>query len=253
MCSTGKHWKIKDVSKMKGNKNALGSIRTETSKQKNREWHLQHYTFENHKKDCSCSFCKAKRGEYKGKNNPFYGKRHPDELKEKWRKTRKDKPRPGNPENWGGWKQTIKTRKAISKNNASNIPEIKEKNKKWHIEHPNKRFSGTIIEKKIEVELKNRGFIRNKDYYCNKDIKGIANVDFYLPEHKIVIECDGCYYHNCLIHFPESHKTTREADKQKTKKLEKAGYKVYRFWEHEINKSPEECIKQIKIQNEKFF
>lgn len=32
----------------------------------------------NHKSDCQCPYCKTKRGELKGKDNPMYGKRSPN-------------------------------------------------------------------------------------------------------------------------------------------------------------------------------
>lgn len=38
-----------------------------------------------HKENCPCSFCKAKRGELIGKNNPFYGRHHTEESKQKSR------------------------------------------------------------------------------------------------------------------------------------------------------------------------
>lgn len=39
----------------------------------------------NHKPDCQCSWCKAKRGETKGEKNNFYGKHHTRESKDKLR------------------------------------------------------------------------------------------------------------------------------------------------------------------------
>ena len=118
------------------------------------------------------------------------------------------------------------------------------KMRKWHLKYPNRKFSNTKIEQKIAEELTKRGIC----FQQNKGLKNIANVDFFLPDFNIVIEADGCFYHNCLIHYPEYHKETRKADKRKTKKLIKEGFKVYRFWEHEINKSPEECIDRLKIK-----
>jgi len=62
--------------------------------------------------------------------------------------------------------------------------------------------------------------------------------DFFLPNNNILIECDGDFWHN--------------SDKQKRKDINRdlrasfAGYKTLRFWEHEINKEPERCIKIIK-------
>lgn len=46
---------------------------------------------EGHKKEvCQCYVCRAIKGECFGKNNSFYGKRHSEETKEKWRRTRND-------------------------------------------------------------------------------------------------------------------------------------------------------------------
>jgi len=123
----------------------------------------------------------------------------------------------------------------------------------WNINHPNRKFSSTSIELKIREELEKRGFRKDVDYYCNVGLCKIANVDIYLPAFKIVIECDGCYYHNCLDHFPNEHKETREADERKTRILMYNGFNVYRFWEHEINESAEKCIDKIKIQNYERF
>jgi len=58
-------------------------------------------------------------------------------------------------------------------------------------------------------------------------------------EPNIVIECDGDYWHN--------REDIKKKDLTKNKDLIENGYKIYRFWEHEINRSPELCINKIKI------
>lgn len=63
-------------------------------------------------------------------------------------------------------------------------------------------------------------------YLQNHPLDKIANVDFYIPHKKLVIECDGDYWHN----LPG----VQENDRRKTLQLEAKGYKVLRFWEHEI-------------------
>ena len=45
----------------------------------------------NHKKDCICGVCQAKRGETKGKNNPFYGKQHTEKTKQKMKENQTDR------------------------------------------------------------------------------------------------------------------------------------------------------------------
>lgn len=123
------------------------------------------------------------------------------------------------------------------------------KNKEWHLNNPNKKFKDTGIELKIEEELINHGLIKNVDFYKNVSLYGVANVDFYIPEHNIVIECDGCYWHRCPIHHLEDLWNRRSKDAIKTSILVKNGINVYRFWEHEINESPENCINKVTCLN----
>lgn len=90
---------------------------------------------------------------------------------------------------------------------------------------------GTSIELKVEKELINR----NIEYNKNFPLLNIANVDFYLPNYNIVIQCDGCYWHNCLIHRPLGNIGSRDKDEKQDLKFEEEGIEVYRLWEHEIN------------------
>ena len=118
-----------------------------------------------------------------------------------------------------------------------------QKQRESHLNNPNKVFKDTKIELKMEAELKRRNINYEKQYPLCK----VARVDFYLPEYKIVIQCDGCYWHNCLIHYPTYHIDKRKIDRKKDAILTSNGYKIYRFWEHEINKNVEECVEKLKI------
>ena len=59
-------------------------------------------------------------------------------------------------------------------------------------------------------------------------------VDFFLPRHNIIIECDGEYWHT----LPE----VVSRDKRKNAYINSRGYSLYRFWESEINESVEACV-----------
>lgn len=61
-----------------------------------------------------------------------------------------------------------------------------------------------------------------------KEIEHSYQSDFLLIDEKIIIECDGIYWHQYPI--------GREIDHLRTKELIDAGYKVIRLWEHEILK-----------------
>lgn len=166
----GKHWKVKDTSNMKGCQNAKGAIRTEESKEKQRKWCLEHPSIKNHKENCPCCMCKAKRGDSS------------------------------------------------------------------YITYPSK---DTAIEIKLQKELEKRNIIYKKQ----KQMFGRPDI---FIEPNICIFADGCYWHGCQEHCINSKFSFRiNKDKNINEELNKQGYIVYRFWEHDINRSVEECINKI--------
>jgi very-short-patch-repair endonuclease len=103
-------------------------------------------------------------------------------------------------------------------------------NRNWM--NSSKKLFDTSIELKVEKELKFRNIkYRKQAFICRH------SVDFYLLGYKVVIECDGDYWHN----LPGA----KEKDNAKDKDLKKRGYKVLRFWEHEINNDFEKVSDKI--------
>jgi very-short-patch-repair endonuclease len=95
----------------------------------------------------------------------------------------------------------------------------------------------TEIERKMRAELKRREL----QFEEQKWLKGLpprTTVDFYLPNYKIVIYCDGDYWHN-LEGRPER-------DNVLTQKLKDNGYVVFRFTEHAINDNVSNCVDTIQ-------
>lgn len=62
--------------------------------------------------------------------------------------------------------------------------------------------------------------------------------DLAFPEKKIDVECDGTYWHN----LPWK----KEQDVRRDAHLKTMGWTVIRFWEDEINASPEACAIKVK-------
>lgn len=184
---------------------------------------------------CKCIFHRSKVGE----NNPQFGKK--GKLSANYGKKRTEKTR---------------IKQSISARAAWKIPKIIRKHKLAasisNIRSPRgfalkTIYSDTQIELLLEKELQKLGFRRNKDYYKNKNIKNIANVDFYFPKQKTIIEADGCYFHYCRK-CKKGDKNTFERikiDEKKTKKLKSLGYVVFRFWEHDIKSNPIKLINKI--------
>lgn len=117
--------------------------------------------------------------------------------------------------------------------------EFKKRKREWMIEHPNRIFKDTKIELKMEAELQRRGI----NYQKQVPLCKIARVDFYLPEYRMIIQCDGDYWHNL--------QKVKERSIKQDKVLTFNGFNVYRFWEHEIKKSVESCVDKLNFINDK--
>lgn len=120
--------------------------------------------------------------------------------------------------------------------------ETRAKLREWHSSNPQKINKYTSIELKVEQELIKRGINYEKQVPLCK----VAIVDFYLPEYRIVIQCDGCYWHSCPEHNPNG-KGNPEKETRQNAVLTFNGFNVYRFWEHDINTDVAKCLDQLKI------
>ena len=95
------------------------------------------------------------------------------------------------------------------------------------------QLKNTSIELKIEEELK----IANLNYQKQVAICKVGVVDFLLPDYNIIIQADGLYWHS------SDKVKKRDATQDLVYSLNE--FKVFRFCESEINKSPRKCIKAV--------
>ena len=89
----------------------------------------------------------------------------------------------------------------------------------------------TYIEKLIRQELEKRKIQFKQEYLAQAPF---LTVDFFLPQYKLLIYCDGKYWHK--------KDNRRKQDYVINAKLRRAGYKVIRFWEDQIKRDPTKCI-----------
>ncbi len=101
--------------------------------------------------------------------------------------------------------------------------------KKLHYSMPRE----TAIEAKIYAELERRGIT----FVKQQVIDGLWVVDALIPGARIVIECDGEYWHS----LPKM----QDRDKKKDSYLRSRKYKVFRFPEAAIHADVKECVQRV--------
>ena len=113
------------------------------------------------------------------------------------------------------------------------------------------RSKGTKVEKRFRKALCENNF---KGYRINP--KFYANPDFIFGKYKVAIFCDGNFWHGKNYKklkpklkkkfWREKIERNVKRDKKYNKKLAKSGWVVLRFWESDINKHMDKCMKQVK-------
>lgn len=215
--------------------------------------------FKNHKKECRCCICKAKRGEssnrsgctlseetkkkistslskrYTNKeNHPRNGKTHSEVSKRKMstsasgRTMSEETKRKISLKMKGRSNSWLKGKK-LSRSHIKKVLESRAKNKK---------FKDTTIELKVEEALK----LLNVEYSKQEYI--LSSVDFYIPEYRTIVEADGCFWHGCPIHNPHDNSRKKSRDAIANKRHLEAGYTVIRLWQHDIE---EKSIEELSI------
>lgn len=106
-----------------------------------------------------------------------------------------------------------------------------------------------------KIDLKMNEILREMGYKFEMYPKMYGNPDFVLRRKKIVIYCDGDFWHGYKYHEKKkpSKKFWRDKieenmvrDERISRKLRMEGWSVLRFWEHDVEKDPEKCIRRIR-------
>lgn len=91
--------------------------------------------------------------------------------------------------------------------------------------------------KSLKVDFRSQEIIHGKIF------------DFFIPGKNLIIEVDGDYWHG----YGKEHSELNEIQKRSVRNdsgkdiiAKGLGYEIIRFWEHEINESPEDVISSLK-------
>jgi DNA mismatch endonuclease Vsr len=79
--------------------------------------------------------------------------------------------------------------------------------------------------------------------------------DFLFLESRLVVFVDGCYWHGCPMcgHIPRINKPywkakierNQQRDRLNTTRLQEAGFRILRLWEHELEQAPRDCLRRL--------
>jgi DNA mismatch endonuclease (patch repair protein) len=115
------------------------------------------------------------------------------------------------------------------------------------------RSTDTTPEMTLRRALWSRG-CRYRTYY------GPEKIDIAFPAKKVAVFVDGCFWHGCPEHShkPKSNEgywhlkldKNIKRDLANTKKLESKGWRVLRFWEHELKNADMATFKILSVLRE---
>ena len=115
-----------------------------------------------------------------------------------------------------------------------------------------------IRSKNTKPEIYVRSFLHKNGYRFRLHQNNLpGKPDIVLKRHKVVINVNGCFWHqhNCgKSNIPKSNrkfwlnkfKNNKKRDRLNTFKLRKLGWKVYKIWECKVNKQTQSLVKHLK-------
>lgn len=114
-----------------------------------------------------------------------------------------------------------------------------------------------IHSKDTKIEVKLRKALWHTGIHYRKNVKVInCRPDIVVKKYKLAIFCDGDFWHGRVSEkytikthsefWNEKIKRNKERDLENTITLRDAGWTVMRFWEEEIDKNLEKCVREIK-------
>lgn len=141
-----------------------------------------------------------------------------------------------------GMKHSKETKEKIRMGNVGNFHSEETKAK-----ISERRLKQIFPFKNTSIEVIMQNALNKNRIAFETHISILGQPDIFI-EPNICIFCDGCYWHGCdlcKIKMSPLHLKKSKTDEYVTTELEKKGYVVLRFWEHEIRGNPEECVKKI--------
>jgi DNA mismatch endonuclease (patch repair protein) len=116
------------------------------------------------------------------------------------------------------------------------------------------KIMSSIRSKNTSIDVKMAKMLRKAGIKFRRYPKMSGNPDFIVRDKRILIFCDGDFWHGydykkrkkeLPVFWRKKIENNVKRDKRNGLLLRKMGWKVVRLWEHEINNSPEKCINKV--------
>lgn len=136
--------------------------------------------------------------------------------------------------------KTVRKRKKLTREEI--IKRNIERSKK-----PHPKYGTSKLEKKFAKEFLEKLGIRYEEQFEAKDIKRFY--DFFLPDYRVLLECDGDFYHSYGKVYEEMNpmqKRNARVDEIKNEWAALHGYPLIRIWEHDINENPQKVLDMLR-------
>jgi very-short-patch-repair endonuclease len=153
---------------------------------------------------------KDNHADFSGVNHPFFGKHI-------WKDKKHPKGMLGKENKWGKHSNSEKDKIRIAR--AKQVLPVRDTKPEIKVQN---------LLRELEIEFLIHQFMHiEHGYQC----------DIFIPSMKLIIECDGDYWHGNPLRNKEldgRQKRQKEKDDLRTKELREQGYKVVRLWESDI-------------------
>jgi len=106
-----------------------------------------------------------------------------------------------------------------------------------------------------KIDLRMEGMLSGIGCRFEKYPKMFGNPDFAIPGKRIAVFCDGDFWHG--YRYGEKKRPAKKFWRDKIERnmrrdaavsrgLRRDGWSVLRFWEHDIERNPEKCVRRIR-------
>lgn len=88
-----------------------------------------------------------------------------------------------------------------------------------------------------------------------KNVRIYGTPDLVISKARLLVFLDSCFWHGCRFHcrrpksniafWTEKIQRNRERDRAVTRYYRRRGWKVLRFWEHQLESQAQSCLEQV--------